>query len=291
MNSKVISPGINPFAPQESNFTIGSKRPPPPLSSPTFTPKQMQYIQPPEAFRATPCPLLRITSAGGRVEDQLNRRPSLNGAPSRQIPSPISSSSIRGDRNSSTSNSPSQPHRSGSSPSSVISDSVASDFSQLSIKKENEKKINFNNSAIGRLSLAGVDPSTSAGSNQSLRRASVAISQVINRPSLSGSSSNTYNVAPQLSFSNLVGPPPSKDPRPIREKSFQYSCIKSLIKFLSECGYDRPLSPKLLSSPSAKDFASIFKFLYSQVDPTFIWTHDKKFEEEVPLLLKSLRLS
>lgn len=80
-----------------------------------------------------------------------------------------------------------------------------------------------------------------------------------------------------------------KDPRPIREKAFQYSAIKSLIKFLAESSYDHPISPKILSSPSAKDFQSIFKFLYACLDPAYTWSSDKKFEEEVPYLMKGLR--
>lgn len=82
--------------------------------------------------------------------------------------------------------------------------------------------------------------------------------------------------------------PTIKDPRPIREKSYQYSAIKSLIKFLAESSFDRPISPKILSSPSAKDFQAIFKFLYACLDQGYNWT-DKKFEEEVPGLIKSLR--
>ncbi|KAI8849418.1 HEC/Ndc80p family-domain-containing protein [Chytridium lagenaria] len=47
------------------------------------------------------------------------------------------------------------------------------------------------------------------------------------------------------------------------------------------------VSPKILQAPSAKDFQSIFKFLYAQLDPKFIF--QKKFEEEVPVILRGLR--
>lgn len=78
-----------------------------------------------------------------------------------------------------------------------------------------------------------------------------------------------------------------KDPRPIREKSFQLNCIKNLINFLTKTGYDKPISQKILTAPSTKDFQNIFKFLYSQLDPSFDF--GKKFEDEVPALLKGIR--
>lgn len=78
-----------------------------------------------------------------------------------------------------------------------------------------------------------------------------------------------------------------KDPRPIREKSFQLNCIKNLISFLAKSGYDKPISQKILTAPSTKDFQSIFKFLYFQIDPTYEF--GKKFEDEVPGLLKGIR--
>ena len=85
------------------------------------------------------------------------------------------------------------------------------------------------------------------------------------------------------SQSNLIG----KDPRPIREKSFQLNCIKNLIGFLAKSGYDKPISQKILTAPSTKDFQQIFKFLYSNIDPTYEF--GKKFEDEVPSLLKGIR--
>lgn len=52
-------------------------------------------------------------------------------------------------------------------------------------------------------------------------------------------------------------------------------------------GYPHPISQKLLTAPSAKDFQQIFKFLYGHLDPTYEF--GKKFEEEVPGLMKGLR--
>ncbi len=81
--------------------------------------------------------------------------------------------------------------------------------------------------------------------------------------------------------------PGGKDPRPIREKSFQLEVIKGLINFLAKSGYPHPISQKILTAPSAKDFQNIFKFLYSQVDVGYDF--GKKFEDEVPIVMKGLR--
>lgn len=81
--------------------------------------------------------------------------------------------------------------------------------------------------------------------------------------------------------------PGGKDPRPIREKAYQLEVIKNLINFLAKSGYPHPISQKLLTAPSAKDFQNIFKFLYAQLDPGYDF--GKKFEEEVPIVMKGLR--
>lgn len=78
-----------------------------------------------------------------------------------------------------------------------------------------------------------------------------------------------------------------KEPRPIRDKNFQNNGISVLLNHLIQTGFDFPISAKILTAPSSKDFQNIFKFLYSQIDPTFVF--DKKFEEEVPVLMKGLK--
>lgn len=78
-----------------------------------------------------------------------------------------------------------------------------------------------------------------------------------------------------------------KEPRPIRDKNFQNDGISILLNHLIQTGFDFPISAKILTAPSSKDFQNIFKFLYGQIDPTFVF--DKKFEEEVPGLMKGLK--
>jgi kinetochore protein NDC80 len=77
------------------------------------------------------------------------------------------------------------------------------------------------------------------------------------------------------------------DPRPLSDRQYMQACMKSLICYLTEHHYDHPVSLKTLSSPSAKDFQSIFTFLIRRLDPHFQWT--SKFEDEVPVLLKRLK--
>jgi kinetochore protein NDC80 len=61
----------------------------------------------------------------------------------------------------------------------------------------------------------------------------------------------------------------------------------NLLDFLIKSGYDKPISQKILTAPSSKDFQMIFKFLFAKIDPTADF--DKKFEDEVPVLLKGIR--
>lgn len=60
-----------------------------------------------------------------------------------------------------------------------------------------------------------------------------------------------------------------------------------MLNFLTLSGYDNKLSQKALTSPSTRDFQLIFKFLYSHLDSSF--EYGKSFEDDVPLIVKSLR--
>lgn len=82
----------------------------------------------------------------------------------------------------------------------------------------------------------------------------------------------------------------TKEPRPIREKSWQTNSIKSLIGFLVESGYNHSaVSFKSLQAPSFKDFQLIFKFLYGILDPLYEFKESAKFEDHVQNILKSLK--
>ncbi|KAG5461624.1 MAG: HEC/Ndc80p family-domain-containing protein [Olpidium bornovanus] len=79
-----------------------------------------------------------------------------------------------------------------------------------------------------------------------------------------------------------------KDPRPLRDKAWQQNTNKNIVDYLTNAGYSLPLSTKTLQMPTSKDFQTIFKFLCAKIDPNFVF--QKKFEEEVPVVLKALKL-
>lgn len=91
----------------------------------------------------------------------------------------------------------------------------------------------------------------------------------------------------RLSSAGYATLPSTKDPRPIRDKQWQNSSIRSLIQFLTQVNYPHPISQKMLLAPSSKDFQTIFRFLYAILDPNY--KYEKKFEDEVPIILKGLR--
>lgn len=84
-----------------------------------------------------------------------------------------------------------------------------------------------------------------------------------------------------------TGQAPRVDPRPLSDKAYINSCIRQLIAFLTSRGYDAPLSPKTLASPTAKDFASLSLFLFRLADENFKF--GSKTEDDVPTVFKQLR--
>lgn len=90
-----------------------------------------------------------------------------------------------------------------------------------------------------------------------------------------------------LGRQSSVGTTAVSDPRPMGDKGFRHDCIRDLITFLTENGYNQPLSPKLLTAPTNKDFIRIFQFLYHQIDPNYAFSD--KAEDEIPVLFKQLR--
>lgn len=77
----------------------------------------------------------------------------------------------------------------------------------------------------------------------------------------------------------------SKDPRPRNDKPYMAQCIKLIVEFVIENGYGEPISAKILSNPTSKDFQNIFSFMLSINVP---FTFHKRFDEDVPVVLKFL---
>jgi kinetochore protein NDC80 len=82
--------------------------------------------------------------------------------------------------------------------------------------------------------------------------------------------------------------PTLRDPRNLSDKAWQQACAKKVGQFLQQGGYDHPLTPKTLRSPSAKDFGLMVTFLLRQVDPTFGQGNGMKLEDEVVLNFRAL---
>eukprot|EP00112_Aurelia_sp_Birch-Aquarium-sp1_P009494 Seg2080.5_Seg2080.7 transcript_id=Seg2080.5_Seg2080.7/GoldUCD/mRNA.D3Y31 product="Kinetochore protein NDC80" protein_id=Seg2080.5_Seg2080.7/GoldUCD/D3Y31 len=80
---------------------------------------------------------------------------------------------------------------------------------------------------------------------------------------------------------------PLKDPRNLSNKARQREMIDDVLNFLQMNGYQHQISQKLLQAPTSKDFVRIFEFLYGFIDKDE--KIDRKFEEEVPRLLKQQR--
>ena len=81
--------------------------------------------------------------------------------------------------------------------------------------------------------------------------------------------------------------PAKTDPRQVTDKVFQQQCIKKLLKYLVDHGYDHPITHKSLARPSGKDFNHIVTFLFRQVDPNF-QDGTMKIEDEVAMNFKAL---
>ena len=77
------------------------------------------------------------------------------------------------------------------------------------------------------------------------------------------------------------------DPRPLTDKQYLNGCIRNIITYLSTHGYEYPVSPKTLMTPTSKDFVHMVTFLFRKVHPSLKIVN--KMEEEVPQIFKKLR--
>lgn len=75
-----------------------------------------------------------------------------------------------------------------------------------------------------------------------------------------------------------------QDPRPIGTKEYTNACIKTVVAYLTSHSYPFPISPKTLTTPTAKEFTTLIQYLFQKLDPTLKTLG--KVEDEVPALLK-----
>lgn len=83
----------------------------------------------------------------------------------------------------------------------------------------------------------------------------------------------------------------SRDPRPLRDRNFQSAIQQEIFDYLTQNKFDIemnfPISLKTLKQPTQKSFVVIFKWLYSRLDPGYVFT--KSIEYEVYQILKILQ--
>ena len=78
-----------------------------------------------------------------------------------------------------------------------------------------------------------------------------------------------------------------RDNRPIKDKNYQRGMITDIVNYLTQSGYPSNVTARTLTQPANKDFQDIFKYLYYKLEPHFDF--QKKLEDEVPILLKTMR--
>lgn len=113
----------------------------------------------------------------------------------------------------------------------------------------------------------------------------MAVGLVVDRPSGAGAG---VGLDPRRSsaFGGTKPSGPKQDPRPLTSKDYQAACIRTVISYLSTHNFPAAVSPKMLASPTGKDFCTIITFLFQQFDPTF--RIQSKVEDEVPQFFKRL---
>ena len=77
------------------------------------------------------------------------------------------------------------------------------------------------------------------------------------------------------------------DPRPIHDKSYLKAEIQKIIAYAATNHYHNPLSVKVLTSPSSKDFKALMLWLVQRVDGSFEWTDGgKEVEDDIKRVMR-----
>ncbi|KAJ8117354.1 hypothetical protein OPT61_g1423 [Boeremia exigua] len=86
-----------------------------------------------------------------------------------------------------------------------------------------------------------------------------------------------------------AAPPP--DPRRLKDSQTRQAMASELLQFLTHNNFEMEskhvLSAKAMTSPTQKDFNSMFHWLYNKIDPSYRF--QKSIDQDVPILLKQLR--
>ncbi|KAJ5865987.1 hypothetical protein N7534_000540 [Penicillium rubens] len=136
----------------------------------------------------------------------------------------------------------------------------------------------FNGPSASRQSFAPGSLSSNPAPPQNPQRRS----SVFSRPSTGGGRWD-------INLPTVAGVP--RDPRPLRDRSFQARIGQELLEYLTIHGFELEMKHSLgqntLRSPTQKDFNFIFQWLYHRIDPGYKF--QKSMDSEVPPILKQLR--
>ena len=84
---------------------------------------------------------------------------------------------------------------------------------------------------------------------------------------------------------------PPADPRRLKDAQTRQTMAGELLQFLTHNNFEmeskHTLSTKAMTSPTQKDFNTMFQWLYNKIDPSYRF--QKSIDQEVPVLLKQLR--
>lgn len=112
-------------------------------------------------------------------------------------------------------------------------------------------------------------------------------SSVMRRSSVGGAALGALNSF----FTSSTSAVPQRDPRPLKDRSFQAKIAQEIHEYLLTNGFEleagHSLTPTALKSPTQKDFTIIFQWLYHRLDPNYRF--QKPIEQEAPPILKALR--
>ncbi|KAJ4305365.1 kinetochore-associated Ndc80 complex subunit ndc80 [Kalmusia sp. IMI 367209] len=116
------------------------------------------------------------------------------------------------------------------------------------------------------------------------RRSSVFKSRTSHVPGQTGIKQSFFQTAPAPATAPT-------DPRRLKDASTRSQMAAELLDYLTQNNFEMEskhvLSNKCMTSPTQKDFNSMFHWLYHRIDPSYRF--QKSIDQEVPIVLKQLR--
>jgi kinetochore protein NDC80 len=116
------------------------------------------------------------------------------------------------------------------------------------------------------------------------RRSSVFKSRQSHGSGLTGVKQSFFQQAPMPSA-------PPTDPRKLRDAATRSQMAQELLEFLTHNNFEMEskhvLSNKAMTSPTQKDFTTMFQWLYNRIDPSYRFM--KSIDQELPIILKQMR--